>query len=295
MLAEANTMSSEVTLVTAYYNLGRLNKGKKLGLGGYSPQLYKNWMSVFGRIDNPLIVFTDSHDVVAIFKEFRSHFNPERTKVIFLNRTTLWAFSLAPRIKEIFSMPGYPSHDPNTVNENYSCMMHAKFELVRKVIKEKMFYTKYISWLDIGLFRGVVDETHIFPIRLPPNFDTDKIAYSGQRKFDPSLSPYQIISEDMAWVGGAMFLGRPEVMYVYTEDYMRAVKKLLSEGMMSTDQQVIYILFQPNFPIRPRVEIQTYTTHSQDDWFYLGYTIKELWDYHLRKAVSILRFLHFLL
>ncbi|CAL1538627.1 unnamed protein product [Lymnaea stagnalis] len=295
MVSEAGQLSSEITIITAYYNLGKLNKGKKFGLGGYTPERYKSWMSVFGRIDNPLIVFTDSQEIVDIFTQSRSHFSRERTIIVPLNRTNLWAFSLAPKIKEIFSQTGYPSYDPNTVNENYSCVMHAKFELVNKVIREKMFHTKYISWLDIGLYRGVVDEKHIFPIRLPPDFDQDKIAYSGQHKFDSSLSPYQIIVEDRTWVGGAMFLGRPEVMFVYTQDYMNAVKKLLSENMMSTDQQVIYIMFQPNFPIQPRVEIQTYTTHSTDDWFYLGYAIKETWDVHLRKAVSILKFLHTIL
>ncbi|KAK6989984.1 hypothetical protein BgiMline_013251 [Biomphalaria glabrata] len=295
MVAQDSRLSSEITIVTAYYNLGNLNKGKKLGLGGYTPEQYKNWMSVFGRIDNPLIVFTDSQDVIDIFTESRRHFEPERTKIVPLNRTSLWAFSLAPRIKEIFSLPGYPSHDPNTVNENYSCVMHAKFELVSKVIKENMFFTKYISWLDIGLYRAIVSEKHIFPIRLPPGFDQDKIAYSGQHKFDSTLSPYQIIEEDKTWVGGAMFLGRPEVVYVYTQDYMRSVEKLLSEKMMSTDQQVIYIMFQPSFPIQPRVDIQIYTTHSTDDWFYLGYTIKETWDFHLRKTASLLKFLHSLL
>ncbi|BFY99776.1 hypothetical protein BsWGS_02814 [Bradybaena similaris] len=295
MISKADTLSSEVTIVTAYFNLGNLNKGKKLGLGGYTPEKYKRWMAVFGRIDNPLIVFTDSPEIVEIFKELRSHFASERSTIVLLNRTSLWSFSLAPRIKEVFTQPGYPAIDPNTVNENYSCVMHAKFELVNKVIREEMFHTKYISWLDIGLYRAVVDETHIFPIRVPPGFDDTKVAYSGQHKFDTTLSPYQIIIEDRTWVGGAMFLARPEVMYVYTQDYMRVVEKLLAENMMSTDQQVIYIMFLPHFPLQPRVEIQTYTTHSTDDWFYLGYTIKDSWDFGLRRSVSILRFLHSLL
>ncbi|GFR99729.1 protein htrL [Elysia marginata] len=296
MLTKSKFMTSEVTLVTAYFNLGKLNKGRKFGIGpGYTPEKYKRWMSVFGRLDNPLVVFTDSHDIADMFYEMRAHFGDERTRIIKMNRTDLYSFSLAPRIKEVFSQPGYPAYDPNTVNENYSCVMHAKFELVAKVIKEELFNTRYVSWLDIGLFRAVVDEQYIFPVRLPHGFDPDKVSYSGQTVFDSSLSPYQIIVEDKAWVGGAMFLGRPEVLYVYTQDYLRAVEKLLDEGMMSTDQQVIYIMYQPIFPVKPRVEIQTYTTFSTDDWFYLGYSIKESWDYHLRKAVSMLKFLQYIL
>ena len=48
----------------------------------------------------------------------------------------------------------------------------------------------------------------------------------------------EIVSGNLVWVGGAMFMARPEVMYIYTQDYMRAVRKLLDMKVMSTDQQV---------------------------------------------------------
>ncbi|XP_005112889.2 uncharacterized protein LOC101862011 [Aplysia californica] len=293
MVAEAESLSPDVTIVTAYYNLGKLNKGGMFG--SYTPDRYKRWMSVFGRIDNPLIVFTDSPDIIDIFTSLRAGFPDEKTKIVPLNRTKLWSFSLAPEIKKVYSQPGYPKYDPNTVNENYSCVMHAKFELVNKVIKEKMFNTKYITWLDIGLFRAVISEKHKFPISVPADFDENKIAYSQQKSFQSHLTPFQIILEDRIWVGGAMFLGRPEVLFVYTQDYMRSVEQLLSLNMMSTDQQVIYIMYQPGFAYTPRVEIQTYTTHSSDDWFYLGYAIKEMWEMRIRRTVSVLKFMQTLL
>lgn len=233
----SNFLSPEVTIVTAYFNIGSLNKGGIFGQ--YTPDRYKKWMSVFQRIDNPLIVFSDSDEVEKLFLDLRKHFPRNRTKVLIIKREDMWAFKLSPEIKEVFSQPNYPHYDPNTVNENYSCVMHAKFELVNKVICEELFHTKYIAWLDVGLFRAVVDERHIFPLSVPPDFDPDKVAYSGQREFDPTLSAYQIVKNDRVWVGGAMFLGRPEVLYVYTEDYKRAVRKLLDMKIMSTDQQVI--------------------------------------------------------
>lgn len=232
----SHTLSSEVTIITAYFDIGSLNKGGVFGK--YTPERYKQWMSVFGRIDNPLIVFTDSEEVMSIFKSIRKHFPANRTQISIVHRENLWAFKLAPEIKSVFSQPGYPQHDPNTVHENYSCVMHAKFELVNYVIKNSLFHTKYIAWLDIGLFRAVVHEKHIFPLVVPSDFNPDKVAYSEQKEFDSTLTPFEIISENLVWVGGAMFLGRPEVLYVYTHDYINAVKKLLNMKIMSTDQQV---------------------------------------------------------
>ncbi|XP_076441266.1 protein HtrL-like [Babylonia areolata] len=290
MKEKAHTMSSEVTIITAYFNIGLLNKGGPFGV--YTPEKYIRWMSVFSRIDNPVIIFTDSLEVKHIFQDLRKGFPRERTQVHIVARESLWAFQLAPEIKDVFSQPNYPNHDPNTVHENYSCVMHAKFELVNKVITEELFHTKYLAWMDVGLFRGVVDEKrYTFPLVVPRDFDIWKVAYSGQRAFNPALTPMQIVAGNKVWVGGAMFLARPEVLYIYTQDYMWAVRRLLDMGIMSTDQQVIYIMYLPSFNFKPRVEIQTYTTHGEDDWFYLGYMLKDAWDISLRSAEPAVRYL----
>ncbi|KAL8624206.1 hypothetical protein ACOMHN_046292 [Nucella lapillus] len=290
MRENLRTLSSEVTVITAYFNIGHLNKGGPFGV--YTPEKYIKWMSVFGRIDNPVIIFTDSQEVKDIFEKLRKPFPPERTQVYVIDRQRLWAFQLAPEIKEVFSQPDYPNHDPNTVHDNYSCVMHAKFELVNKVITERLFRTKYLAWLDVGLFRGVVGEKRYpFPLVVPEDFDLRKVAYSGQGVFDPRLTPMQIVAGNKVWVSGAMFLGRPEILYIYTQDYMTAVRRLLDMKIMSTDQQVIYIMYLPSFEYKPRVEIQTYTTHREDDWFYLGYMLKDAWDISLRSAEPAARFL----
>ncbi|XP_050402822.1 uncharacterized protein LOC126819050 [Patella vulgata] len=275
-----SSLTSEVTIVTAYFNIGSFPKGG----GEYTPGLYAHWMSVFGRLDNPLIMFTDSEDVLEIFKRLRAKFPAERTKLFLIARDKLWAFSLASTIKSIYSQPNYPQFKPNTINEKYSCIMHAKFELMNKVIREKLMNTRYVSWLDIGLFRAVVYETHIFRIDLPKDFDHTKIGYSGVKEFDVSLTTHDVVSNNLVWVGGAMFIGTPDIMYIFTEDYIRSVTKMIEMKIMSTDQQVLYSMYLPSFPIKPRIEIQLFTSHSGDDWFYIGYIIKDMHDKKRRES-----------
>nr|KAG5713426.1 hypothetical protein BaRGS_024974 [Batillaria attramentaria] len=292
MESQKENMSTEITIITAYFNIGKLNKGSPTRK--HTPDMYKRWMSVFGRIDNPVIVFADTEEVITMFKNLRGHFHPERTQTFLINRDQLWSFQLAPEIKAVFSQPGYPRSEPNTVYENYSCVMHAKFELVNKVIREELCHTQYLAWMDVGLFRALVHESYIFSLSVPADFDGDKVAYSRQYKFDPSLTPYQIIAEDWVWVSGAMFLGRPEVIYLYTQDYMLAVRKLLDMKLMSTDQQVIYIMYHPSFAFQPRADLQVYTTNNENDWFYLGYILKDAWDISLRNAEPLVKFLSLL-
>ncbi|XP_046377194.1 uncharacterized protein LOC124149561 [Haliotis rufescens] len=280
-------LSPDVTIITAYFNLGKFTKGTGYS---YTPHLYTHWMQVFARLNNPLVVFTDSQDVYDLFVKLRQNFASNQSKIILLERSKLWSFSLAGEIRNVYRQHNYPKYHPNTVNENYSCVMHAKFELVNKVIREQLYKTKYLSWLDIGLFRDIAGEGSVFPIQTPPLWDENKVAYSEVHDFEASLTPTEVIFQNRVWVCGAMFLGRPEVLYMYTKDYMKAVRMLLDQSLMSTDQQVIYSMYLPSFNFKPHVDIQTYTTHSSGDWFYLGYLIKDLWDKKKREMMPLVRF-----
>ncbi|KAK7455071.1 hypothetical protein BaRGS_00039520, partial [Batillaria attramentaria] len=210
--------SCDVTVVTAYFNLGTLNKMS--AMGRYTPKLYEQWMKSFKWINCPLIVFSDSKEVLEMFNQTRAGLPSEKTKLVLLPRQDLWAFKLAPEIKQVYSQPGYPKHQPNTVNENYSCVMHAKFELVNRVIRKDLYDTKYVMWLDIGLFRDLTRQPHntLFRLVAPADFDEAKVGCSKVHKVGQNLTPRQIVERNLVWVGGATFLGKPDVLYVYTQD-----------------------------------------------------------------------------
>lgn len=264
--------TTEVSVVTAYFNLGPLNK--KSEEGKYTPDLYKRWMATFRWLDNPLVVFVDQEDTATYFRQLRAHYPPSRTTIILVQRKELWAFQLEPEIKKIYSQRGYPRHPPNTINALYSCAMHAKFELVQKVVRERMYQTRFVAWLDIGLFRSEAKKNKTIHLTVPTDFKRTHVGYSQVNKF-VTTTPADVIRRNMVWVGGASFLATPEVIYVYCSDYRRAVRKLLVMKWMSTDQQVIYSMFQPSFNFTRRFQLQAYTQHIGNSWFSMGYQMKE--------------------
>ncbi|XP_076472670.1 uncharacterized protein LOC143302057 isoform X3 [Babylonia areolata] len=264
--------STEVTVVTAYFNLGSLNKMSSEGR--YTQSLYTKWMAVFGRLDNPLIVFADTKDTAEHFRQLRAHYPPSRTTIILVKRKELWAFQLEAEIRRVYAQPGYPRHPPNTINALYSCAMHAKFEAVQKVVRERMYQTRYVAWLDIGLFRHEVKNKTTIHLTVPKDFDRTRVAYSQVSAF-VNMTPAAIIRRNRVWVGGASFLATPEVADVYCSEYRRAVRKLLDMNWMSTDQQVIYTMFQPSFNFSAKVKLQVYTRHIRESWFDMGYLMKE--------------------
>ncbi|GAB1600911.1 uncharacterized protein LOC115210986 [Argonauta hians] len=255
-------LSNEITVLTAYFNIGSFAKGSP-GLS-YSPNVYYKWMSVFSNLSNNLIVYTDDKITYKYFQRIRKKFSKERTKIFLINQKDLWSFNIKKNISDIFKQPGYPKYLPNTVVPGYSCAMHAKFELLNRVIRKNYFNTKYFMWLDIGLFRSLQDHSR-FKLNVPSDFDETKVAYSFVFDFKKDVNYKDIIYHNMVWIGGACNLGKYDVLYRFTQEYLNYLKKALSKRLISTDQQILYGMYVDKQ--KPKTKLQLYKT----GWFKLGY------------------------
>jgi len=275
----------ELTVVTAYFDIGSFQKGP--GGGIFSPQLYQKWLTVFAQIRNPVVAYFDNADHAALMRVLR--INHPKTRIITVDRRTLWSFrEMQPRIAEIFSRRGYPWNPPNTVVSNYSAAMHAKYELMRRTIRDNPFHSAYICWLDVGLFRDLasdsvaasMNDNKSFKLALPPRLNSSEIAYTlvyPVSRYGP-VSAENIVKQNSVWVCGCFFIGRVDVMWHWTTEYLMAVEQMVSERWMSTDQQVIYWLFlgEGKTKLQPRTSIQLYQVDDgSNEWFFLGYLAKK--------------------
>ena len=173
-------------------------------------------MSIFKKIINPTIAYFDNVEFCNYFKVLRQHLPPNITQVIYIDRKDLWAFQIQNKIEEIFKQPGYPEHSPNTIKPEYSCAMHAKYELMKRSTIENLFKTKYFSWIDIGLFRHLkVNEEPQFGIFIPKHFSETSVAYGLVAHRNPLLTSTDIVYVNSVWVCGCIFIGRIDVMLRY--------------------------------------------------------------------------------
>ena len=235
-------------------------------------------MSVFQFIDNPLYVYVDEEKYAAMFRKIRAGRLRNKTKIIVLDRKKLWSFNLKPNISAIFSDPKYPKYYPNTVNADYSCAMHAKYEVIQKSTKENAFNTKYFAWIDVGFFRDATNKTHQpFKIHIPPHFVTTKVGYNAV--FSPWRRTLRdIMHNNEIWVGGGFFIAEVSVMGKWVEDYMYFAERFIEHKLINTDQQVIYAMSQPLIHKalgKRRVAVQSYIGKDPSKWLYLGYLCKE--------------------
>ncbi|KXJ25054.1 hypothetical protein AC249_AIPGENE29247 [Exaiptasia diaphana] len=265
--SENSTSSDNITVVSAYFNLGTFQKGSAEKRG---ENKYKDWMKRLAQVQNSMVIYLENNETKNYLKTIRSGSLGSLTQFVEVNRGDLWAFGLQENISKIYANPNYPKHHPNTVLPEYSCAMHAKFEVMSHAVRNNFFKTKYFIWLDVGCFRDRrVDDKPFYLVR-PPGFDPSRIAYTEMFSFDPKQTPRNIVLKNIVWVSGAFFVGRGDVMLRWVDQYKRQVHSLLKEGLMNTDQQTIYSMFTDKRN-NNSVQIQAYRARGNYPWFTLGY------------------------
>lgn len=262
-------LNDGITFVTAYFNIGTFRKGP---YKTFSTDTYFRWMTNYGFVNNTIILYTDLEDLAIKFRLKRSKFPDYMTKVFLVKQNDFWGFKLKSKINAVFEQPGYPQYFPNTVFAPYSCAMHVKYDVIERVIKERIIQTKYVAWLDIGYFRD--KEKEIFTLYTPQDIKDDHISFLQIKAFY-NLWPKTIIDDNALWLAGGIFIGRPEYLLLLVEDYRTAVEGMIDMKLMSTDQQVLYTMYSPLSPFQPRVPIQRYYSKNRGMWFYLGDLCRE--------------------
>ncbi|XP_067678462.1 uncharacterized protein [Haliotis asinina] len=279
----------EITIVTAYVNLGVYKKGQEFG-AYHTPFKYKQWMRPLGKMTNPVIAFMEDDDAIAYFRKVRSCLPASHTKIIKFNRNEMWSYGLIEKIKEIYSKNNYPKHYPNTVNSEYTCAMHAKYEFLQMAMDMDVFRTPAFAWLDIGYFRNLDKSgTTFFKLLPPKKFNTEKVGLSQAWPHDPNIDPKAVLRSNLVWVSGGMVLGINETLQGFVQQYKWTVETLLKDGLSNSDQQVIYAMFSTSMQQRynkKQIKIQSYMCHQGQlglygpdaRYFCLGFLCKNIWE-----------------
>jgi hypothetical protein len=282
-LYESNESPHEITVVTLYLNLGRFKKGTS-GLH-YTPDMYKSWMKTWGWLTNRVVGFFESDEDLRLFRQIRSGQPENMTVLLKVNRPDLPSFKNIDTIRRIFASPSYPKHPPNTVMAEYPCVMNAKYDALNMAITKGFVHTGYVAWLDIGLFRDLLDENHPpsyrFTLAVPENFNDSTVSMSevGARHTLDKLSPWELIRDNVVWLGGAFFLGTKQSVLTFSESYAAMASELLKQNMSSTDQQVIGAMYSPAYIHQQKVGMRPYTceklpNYRRSNYFCLAYISK---------------------
>ena len=264
-------------MVSASFDIGAFKKGIEETTRGFS--LYMEWAQPYQYMDNPMVIFTDSDEFKQQMLKIREK-HLSKTMIIVIPKEHLWSFRLLPWIQKIINGPNYPKYHPNTVIAEYDCTMFAKTELVSYAAKKNFFSTSYISWIDIGYYRKILDRRKQFWLEVPPSFDTSKVAMNEIFHVDlVHTTPRKVFLRETVWVGGGLQLYTPDIAIRFHRQFQKALVRYMSQGLVNSDQQVILSMSllgeREQFPLD--VEVQGYYQTDDnaskllyDRWFHLG-------------------------
>ncbi|KAK7004619.1 hypothetical protein BgiMline_006151 [Biomphalaria glabrata] len=288
----------EITVVTMFLDLGVFKKGEEY-FSYHSPYKYKRWMRTFGKMVNRVVAYMENDEHIEYFRKIRSCLPESHTKIIKIHRQELPSFNHLAQIQHIYSQPSYPKHYPNTIYPEYSCAMHAKYDVLQRSCVMDFFKTPYFAWVDVGLFRKLDDTDYpLFKLVPPDKFNPERIGFSQAWPQDPAIPPEYILKKKLVWVSGSMVLATKEYMLNFTRDYKMAVKELLDQGLSNTDQEVINAMYSAKMRKPNYIKIKTYMCHqgqlglygAESRYFCLGYVCKYAWEKrvpHVKDKLSV--------
>lgn len=255
--------SDGLTLVSAYFDVGTFITGD-VTTASRSKHHYFVWMKSYGYINHTVILYTDVHYLGIQFKKMRSNFPEHMTQVFVVQKSVFWAFQIQPKIDKIFKQEGYPKNYPETIYSGYSSAMHVKYELIEKVIKEKLVKTKHLAWIDLGYFRGKYEG--ITTLEVPKDLKYDHIGFGQKYRYNEKASARDIVYRAMVCLTGSLFIGRPEYLLLLVHDYRQAVEDMIEMNIMASDEQVLYYMYSHRTSCVVRVPVQLYYCFNRISW-----------------------------
>ncbi|XP_025115837.1 uncharacterized protein LOC112577102 isoform X2 [Pomacea canaliculata] len=261
-------MEYNVTMVSAFIDIGEFGKGARNIKRDH--RIYQNWSWAYSAIYSPLVFYTDSPSFADHMQHVRQK-QPDLTKIILVNRTSLWAFQLRDAIAAIYRA-GYPKHYPNTVYPDYTCVTHAKFEFVKDAILNNYFNSRHVVWVDVGYFRDMWtrhNKTTAFTMHLLANLDPKRVLCTQVGAPNFTMAWRDIFWKNINWVAGGFFLAKRQVMVNFVLQYQRAVELFLRLNQSQVEQHVLYSIYtgEGREIVKPTIELQPIVSR----WFDLGF------------------------
>lgn len=276
---EDKKLSKEMTVVTAYWNLGDIYTADD---NVRTVALYRDQLSTFSFILNPVVAYFDDENIAKYFQTLRIGLP---TKIVIIDKGDLWAFQRESRMRGVLSA------SDSTLDSQYVAATHSKYDVMLDAATVNHFSTSYIAWLDVGYFSQVASGTgHGFNLLPPPGFMEDRVSYNAPRSCLPHTAE-EIFSSRLQWVSAGLFIGTTKTLVRFCENYHTAVDEYLDSELCGTDEQTLYAMYSDESMIEfeEGVSIQEYRADPRyDQRTSLGLILREVYFRRIKHDHNII-------
>lgn len=247
----------EVTIVTAFFDIGRGNWGHGFTR---SEQDYLRYFGYWARMKNNLVVFTEERFKDEVMRIRAQHGLADKTRVVVVDLDSVDPELLAT-IEEVLSHPEAVAarkqpQNPECWNARYDYVMCLKPILIQKAIEEG-WASGMVAWFDFGYLHGA--ETFARPEDFDFTWETnlpDKVnLFFLKEDYDRPIE--EIVRDMELYIMGATILAPSELWPEVAKLLRGAAMELASRGMADDDQTLFLMAFRKKKEIFNAVPIVT--------------------------------------
>ncbi|MBN3135168.1 MULTISPECIES: protein YibB [Pectobacterium] len=262
-------MTSSITIVTAFFDIGRGNWTTE---NGYSPyfhrtsQTYLDYFKNLATLENDMVIFTS--------KEFEDKIRKIRgerpTKIIVMNPVKR-LIKLREKIKKIQDSDKFKSLlnkeqsiSPEYFSPDYILVCNLKSYFVSKAINLELVKTESVAWVDFGYCRDLKTLNNI--VRWDYHFPEEKINFFTIKKglkvnsLDDVFD--KMLNNDVYIIGGAI-VGKKEKWNEFSRLVWACQRLTLKRKMIDDDQGIFIMCYYK------RNDLIKLNYLGKNNWFYL--------------------------
>ncbi|EAJ5696565.1 protein YibB, partial [Campylobacter lari] len=249
-------MQNEITIVTAFYNIGRTTR---------SNDQYLSYFDFWSGLNNHVIIYTTEDMKELILEKRKQHYLEGKTTIIVkeLNEFDLQTLN---KIKETFKIYDQTLHRKNPSNIEcasplYCYLMYLKPFFVCDAI-ERNLTSENIIWLDFGFNHGdsffINKNQFDFLLEKQENIINDKINFFSIKDQETNTIPEIYYNMEPFLIGGLIY-GSNRAWSSFKKNLYECMQCFLSFNIVD-DDQIMFLWCTRNYP-------QNYNIVRCYEWF----------------------------
>jgi protein YibB len=255
---------NEITIVTAFFDIGRSNWTPDKGLPHYLHRTTETYMQRFGhmaKLNNPMIIFTSKEfakdiefirqnkptDVLVV--DFENNFTKLRNEIQKIQNNTEFQSKINPmQVKN----PEYWSADYVLVN-----MLKSSF--VNQAIKQDLVKTDLVAWLDFGYCREESTRNGVESWQYP--FDTNKIHFFNLKDWKNGTYIENVIFNNDVHITGPCIVAGKQMWPALEALVHHNLEELFKNNLVDDDQTLLLMSYLQ------KPELFELHKVNSNDWF----------------------------
>ncbi|EGO4877844.1 protein YibB [Campylobacter lari] len=249
-------MQNEITIVTAFYNIGRTTRGN---------DQYLSYFDFWSGLKNHVIIYT-TEDMKELILEKRKQHHLEGKTTIIVKELNEFDLQTLNKIKETFKNYNQTLHrkNPNNIeciSPLYCYLMYLKPFFVCDVI-ERGIASENIMWLDFGFNHGdsffINKDQFNFLLEKQENIINDKINFFSIKDQEANTIPEIYYNMEPFLIGGLIY-GSSRAWGNFKKNLYECMQCFLSFNIVD-DDQIMFLWCTRNYP-------QNYNIVRCYEWF----------------------------